>query len=174
MIVKVEKCLGCQQAIPKGAPNGQCPLCLLRQGIEQSVVSNHGVVPARPLSPAELNARLSDFEVTKFVAQGAMGAVYKARQKSLKRWVALKVLAFGDALVLGVFVDGVFVLWLRGLCGRGLGSSQKSESRSKGMVMTLRRIGFGPSKSIFRLFLWAPDQRNCRLILGFIERCLCG
>lgn len=50
--------------------------------------------PARwkPPLPAELQARLPQFEVTRLLGHGGMGAVYEARQISLDRPVALKIL----------------------------------------------------------------------------------
>lgn len=44
------------------------------------------------LSPAELGARLPQFEVLELLGQGGMGAVYKARQPRLDRFVAIKLL----------------------------------------------------------------------------------
>jgi Protein kinase domain len=82
------QCEACGNSIGADAPSGLCPICLLRTAIE------HGASNA--LAPLLPKLRyFGDYELIEEIARGGMGVVYRAKQVSLDRTVALKMMRPG-------------------------------------------------------------------------------
>ncbi|MEM6469643.1 MAG: serine/threonine-protein kinase [Planctomycetota bacterium] len=71
--------------------SGECSACLLQLGMSETEAE--GQTDASLPSLEELNAQFPQLEVKRLIGRGGMGAVYHARQTSLDRDVALKVIA---------------------------------------------------------------------------------